>query len=121
MPHYLGRFWPIYALPNSKVIHFYFYPIDDWIFEEKYCFDKITEHFDVKSLKGFGLDHMHTGVVAAGSILHYLNQNQHNKLTHVVSLKRIDESRYDASLVVRRERLKTTHTHDVPYSRSRRV
>jgi len=73
---------------------FYFYPIDDWIFEEKYCFDKIIDHFDVKSLKGFGLDHMHTGVIAAGSILHYLNQNQHNKLTHIVSLKRIDESRY---------------------------
>jgi len=71
---------------------FYLYPVDDWIFEKQYCFDKLIEHFKTKSLKGFGVDNLYESIIAAGSILHYLGQNKHSKLSHIVSLKRIDKN-----------------------------
>ncbi len=73
---------------------FYFYPIDDWIFEHTYSKDKILKHFNINSLKGLGISHMAEGLLAAGSILHYLGQNKHEDLKHIVSLKRIDEGEY---------------------------
>ena len=73
---------------------FYFYPIDDWIFDKQFAFDQIITHFKVNSLKGFGVDHFNEGVIAAGSILYYLNQNKHSKLNHIINLKRIDETSY---------------------------
>ncbi|MDC0189547.1 DNA mismatch repair protein MutS [Flavobacteriales bacterium] len=80
---------------NSKIgENFYLFPIDEWIFDKKYCFDKVTEHFNIKSLKGFGLSHMCESIIAAGSILHYLGQNKHQKLQHISSLKRIDENKH---------------------------
>ena len=74
--------------------NFYLYPIDDWIFEKKYAFDQITSHFKTQSLKGFGVDHLDESILAAGTILHYLGQNKHQKLDHILSLKRIDESEH---------------------------
>ena len=80
---------------NSKIGEsFYLFPIDEWIFDKKYCFDKVTEHFNTRSLKGFGLSHMCESIIAAGSILHYLGQNKHQKLQHISSLKRIDENKH---------------------------
>ena len=73
---------------------YYYYPIDDWIFEDKYCKEKIVNHFHVNSLKGFGIDHMQEGIIASGAILHYLSQNQHKQLNHIVSLRRINEGEY---------------------------
>ncbi len=73
---------------------FYFYPIDDWIFDKQFAFDQIITHFKVNSLKGFGVDHFNEGVIAAGSILYYLNQNKQSKLNHIINLKRIDETSY---------------------------
>jgi len=71
--------------------NFYFYPIEDWIFEKKYCFEKITQRFHTKSLKGFGIEHMLEGIIASGTILHYLDQNKQHELNHIVSIKRLDE------------------------------
>ena len=73
---------------------FYFYPIDDWIFDKQFAFDQIITHFKTNSLKGFGVDHFNEGVIAAGSILYYLNQNKQSKLNHIINLKRIDETSY---------------------------
>ena len=70
---------------------FYFYPIEDWIFDNKYCIEKIIDCFNAKSLKGFGIDHMLEGVITSGTILHYLEQNKQHQLQHIVSIKRIDE------------------------------
>ena len=69
---------------------FYFYPIEDWIFDKKYCDDKLTEQFSVRSLKGFGIDHMYEGLISAGVIMHYLNHNKQNKLNHISSIKRVE-------------------------------
>ena len=73
---------------------FYFYPIEDWIFDKQYCFDKITERFNTNSLKGFGIEHMLEGIISAGTILHYLDQNKQHNLNHIVSIKRLDEGNY---------------------------
>ena len=70
---------------------FYFYPIDDWIFDKKYCSEKIVERFNTNSLKGFGVDSMIEGVICAGTILHYLDQNKQHSLNHIVSIKRLYE------------------------------
>ena len=69
---------------------FYFYPIDDWIFDKKYCSEKIVERFNTNSLKGLGVDSMIEGVICAGAILHYLDQNKQHSL-NVFSIKRLYE------------------------------
>ena len=90
----------LYSKSERSVINdkipgdFYFYPIDDWIFDKQFAFDQIVTHFQTNSLKGFGVDHLNEGVIAAGSILYYLNQNKHSKLNHIINLKRIDETSY---------------------------
>ncbi len=71
---------------------FYFYPIEDWIFDKKYCDEKLTEQFGVRSLKGFGIDHLHEGLISAGVIMHYLNHNKQNKLNHISIIKRIENN-----------------------------
>ena len=81
-------------IKNKVPGEFYFYPIDDWIFEKEYCIEKILKHFSVNSLKGFGINHMSEGLISAGSILHYLGQNKHHELNHINSIQRIDEGDY---------------------------
>ena len=63
-------------------------------FDKQFAFDQIVTHFQTNSLKGFGVDHLNEGVIAAGSIIYYLNQNKHSKLNHIINLKRIDETSY---------------------------
>jgi DNA mismatch repair protein MutS len=70
--------------------NYYLYPIDEWAFEKEYCFNKLRSQFNLKSLKGFGVEHMNEGVIASGVILHYLGQNKQDKLSHIVHIKRID-------------------------------
>ena len=70
--------------------NYYVYPIDEWAFEKEYCFNKLRSQFNLKSLKGFGVEHMNEGVIASGVILHYLGQNKQDKLSHIVHIKRID-------------------------------
>ena len=70
--------------------NYYLYPIDEWAFEKEYCFNKLRSQFNLKSLKGFGVEHMNEGVIASGVILHYLGQNKQDQLSHIVHIKRID-------------------------------
>lgn len=70
------------------------FELDDWIFTESSARERLLKHFEVKNLKGFGVDHLHSGVVAAGAILQYLEFTQHTQIGHVVSISRIEEDRY---------------------------
>jgi len=70
------------------------YEMDDWVFTEQTARQKLMKHFAVKSLKGFGIDHLKAGVVAAGAILQYLEITQHTQIGHITSLARIEEERF---------------------------
>ena len=99
----LGSFQPKEVLYNRERRHDferYFgtrlctFELDDWVYTEQTAHQKLYRHFNVKSLKGFGVDHLRNGVVAAGAILQYLEQTLHNQLAHITSLTRIEEERY---------------------------
>ena len=70
------------------------YPLDDWVYDNSYSENKLLDHFNTKSLKGFGVEDIKLGVVAAGSIIHYLDDTEHNNLTHISSLQRIFPESY---------------------------
>ena len=70
------------------------FQLDDWVFTEQTAHQKLFKHFNVKSLKGFGVDHLRSGVIAAGAILQYLEQTLHNQIAHITTLSRIEEERY---------------------------
>ncbi len=70
---------------------YYSYAIDKWFFEKDFAVEQLSNHFNTDSLRGFGFDHMETATIAAGSIIHYLNQTHHTNLEHINSIKRIDE------------------------------
>ena len=73
---------------------FFTFELDDWVFTEQAANQKLLRHFDVKSLKGFGVEHLRSGVVASGAILQYLEMTQHTQIGHITSLSRIEEERY---------------------------
>jgi DNA mismatch repair protein MutS len=68
--------------------------MDDWVFTEQTAHQKLYKHFNVKSLKGFGVDHLKSGIIAAGAILQYLEQTLHTQIAHITTLSRIEEERY---------------------------
>ena len=68
--------------------------LEDWIVESSYAEQKLTDHFNTLGLKGFGIQEMKAGVVAAGAILHYLSEAHHNKIPHITSIRRIFEEEY---------------------------
>ena len=70
------------------------FELDDWIFTESASREKLLKHFEVKNLKGFGVEHLKNGTIAAGAILQYLEFTQHTQIGHVVSISRIEEDRY---------------------------
>ncbi len=70
------------------------FELDDWVFTSQTANDKLTRHFEVKNLKGFGIDGLRAGVIAAGAILQYLELTQHTQLQHITSISRIEEERY---------------------------
>jgi len=70
------------------------FEMDDWVFTEQTAHQKLYKHFQVKSLKGFGVDHLKSGVIAAGAILQYLEQTLHSQIAHITTLSRIEEERY---------------------------
>lgn len=70
------------------------FELDDWVFTEQTARQKLLGHFATKSLKGFGVEHLHNGVVAAGAILQYLEITQHTHISHITSLARIEEEKY---------------------------
>jgi len=73
---------------------FYTYTLDEWIFSEQYAHETLLKHFGTQSLKGFGVENMKVGIVAAGAILHYLKDTEHPNLQHITSLQRIDKGDY---------------------------
>jgi len=73
---------------------FYTYQLDDWIFNDDYATDTLLKHFEVTSLKGFGVEEMQQGIIAAGAALHYLKQMQQSDLKHISKISRIEEERY---------------------------
>ncbi len=70
------------------------YYLEDWIFQFDYTFETLTKHFGTQNLKGFGVDHLTEGIIAAGAILHYLNETHHSNLQHISKLSRIAEDDY---------------------------
>ena len=99
----IGNFQPKEVLYNRERRHDferYFgtrlvtFQLDDWVFTEQTAHQKLYKHFNVKSLKGFGVDHLKSGVIAAGAILQYLQQTLHTQISHITTLSRIEEERY---------------------------
>ncbi|MBF1633954.1 MAG: DNA mismatch repair protein MutS [Prevotella sp.] len=70
------------------------FEMDDWVFTDQTARQKLLKHFGTKNLKGFGVDHLNNGVIAAGAILQYLEITQHTQINHITSLARIEEDKY---------------------------
>ena len=99
----LGSFQPkevLYDRTKKKEFEQYFgnkiftFELDDWVFTEQTARQKLLHHFAVKNLKGFGVEHLHNGVIASGAILQYLEITQHTQIGHITSLARIEEEKY---------------------------
>jgi DNA mismatch repair protein MutS len=73
---------------------FYSFPLDEWVFTSDYANDILLKHFGTASLKGFGVEQLQKGIIAAGAALHYLAETQHDKVQHISHLTRIDEDRF---------------------------
>ena len=73
---------------------FFTFELDDWVFTETSAREKLLKHFEVKNLKGFGVEHLNNGIIASGAILQYLIMTQHTQIGHVTSLARIEENKY---------------------------
>lgn len=85
---YKSKFREIFGEDNHT-----FY-LDDWVFKEDYAHEVLTKHFQTNSLKGFGIDDLQEGIVAAGAVLYYLSETQHNKIQHITAIQRIAEDAY---------------------------
>ena len=95
---------------------FYTYPIDPWFFEEEYSKEQLFKHFKTETLKGFGISHMNESIVAAGAIIHYLNQSHHVDLEHINSIKRVDEQEHvwiDSFTLKNLEIIQSNHTNGI--------
>jgi DNA mismatch repair protein MutS len=71
---------------------FFTYPLESWLFEEKFATESLLKHFQTHSLKGFGVEDMHAGIIAAGAVLHYLRDTEHPHLQHLARVQRIDRN-----------------------------
>ena len=75
-------------------IHYFLFELDDWVFTEETANDRLLKHFQTKNLKGFGVAHLPLGIIASGTIMHYLDVTHHHQIDHIVSINRIEEDRY---------------------------
>jgi len=73
---------------------FHTFYLEDWIFQDDYAHETLTNHFKTSTLKGFGIDHLNHGIIASGAVLHYLSETRHRRLQHINSLKRVAEEEY---------------------------
>ncbi|SFW62740.1 DNA mismatch repair protein MutS [Sinomicrobium oceani] len=73
---------------------FHAFFMEDWVFQDDFSRETLTNHFKTSSLKGFGIDHLSEGIIASGATLHYLSETQHNQLQHITSVNRIAEDEY---------------------------
>ena len=99
----LGNFQPkevLYERGHKHDFERYFgnryftFELDDWVYTEQTAYQKLLKHFSVKSLKGFGVEHLKSGTTAAGAILEYLEQTQHTQIGHITHISRIEEEKY---------------------------
>lgn len=99
----LGNFSPkevLYERGRKKDFERYFgtrhcvFEMDDWVFTEQSARQKLLKHFATKNLKGFGVEYVQNGVIAAGAIMQYLELTQHTNINHITSLSLIEEERY---------------------------
>lgn len=74
--------------------NYYLYPIEEWFFEYESSEDKLKKHFDINSLKGFGIDKMKLSIGSAGAILSYLDMTKHETISHITSISKINESQH---------------------------
>ena len=68
--------------------------LEDWVYNEDYALETLTNHFQTNSLKGFGIEELQDGIISAGAILYYLSETQHNRVQHITSIQRIAEDAY---------------------------
>ena len=73
---------------------FYTNTFEDWVFTREFAFETLTKHFQTSSLKGFGIENIENGIIAAGAALHYLAETQHDKTSHICKISRIEEDHY---------------------------
>jgi DNA mismatch repair protein MutS len=90
----------IYQRSNQKIFKekfgtkFYTYTLDAWIFDEAFATENLLKHFQTHSLKGFGIDALHCGIIAAGAVLHYLKETEHPNLQHITIIQRLEKEDY---------------------------
>ncbi len=90
----------IYQRSNQKLFKekfgtkFYTYTLDAWIFDEAFATENLLKHFQTHSLKGFGIDTLHCGIIAAGAVLHYLKETEHPNLQHITNIQRLEKEDY---------------------------
>jgi len=70
------------------------YSLEDWIYTIEYGYEKLIKHFKTTSLKGFGIENLTEGIIAAGAVLHYLEETEHKEVDHISSISRIEEDNY---------------------------
>ncbi|MDB5227859.1 MAG: mismatch repair protein MutS [Bacteroidota bacterium] len=109
--HQQKRFVSIYG---NK---YYTFALEDWVYQEDFLKDKLHQHFQVQTLKGFGIDELNLGIHAAGACLHYLAETEHNKLQHISTISRIEHDKYvwiDRFTARNLELIQSTHEKGVP-------
>lgn len=90
----------LFSKQKRKIFSSYFgddfhtFYLGDWVFQEDYAKEILFKHFEINTLKGFGVQDLHCGVIASGAALHYLQETQHHKLKHISKLSRIEEDAY---------------------------
>ena len=82
----------IFELKFDNKFHAYY--IEDWIYEYEFCKDKILSQFNLKNLKGFGIENLNSSIISSGVILHYLSETHNEKINHINSIKKINSSNY---------------------------
>ncbi|MCK4990740.1 MAG: DNA mismatch repair protein MutS, partial [Bacteroidales bacterium] len=90
----------IYSKAKRKEFEEYFkdkyitFTPDDWVYAYDYAYEKLTNHFKTSSLKGFGIENLNSGIIAAGAILFYLEETEHKEIKHISSISRIEEEKF---------------------------
>lgn len=74
--------------------HFYTFRQEDWIYSEDYGRESLNQHFNTKNLKGFGVEELTEGIIAAGAIMQYVSYTEHKQLGHITKISRIEEDKY---------------------------
>ncbi len=93
------------------------YRLDEWLYHHDHAYEKLTNHFKTPSLKGFGIEPLTEGIIAAGAILHYLEVTEHHKIQHITAIARLEANRYvwlDKFTIRNLELLHAQHEGGVP-------